>query len=84
MQAGQPLLAAEAMGDAWDSQHDVATGQRRSVYLETYGCQMNVADSEVSARAGLAAFCGKTECCKYMHEGMLLTASGIRAPAAQT
>ena len=46
MQAGQPFLAAEAVADAWDSQRGDAA--QRSVYLETYGCQMNVADSEVS------------------------------------
>ena len=45
LQAGQPLPAAEAMPDSWGSQHDA--GRQRSVYLETYGCQMNVADSEV-------------------------------------
>ena len=44
VQAGQPLLAPEDMADLWNSQHNAA-GQRL-VYLETYGCQMNVADSE--------------------------------------
>src|SRR2546428_5020285 len=41
------------------SLHDIASERRPRVYLETYGCQMNIADSElvlgVLARAGYAA-----------------------------
>ena len=43
-QAGQPLLGAEHVADEREPQGAAAP---RSVYLETYGCQMNVADSEV-------------------------------------
>jgi len=84
MQAGQPLLAAEAVGDARDSQHDAAAG-RRSVYLETYGCQMNVADSEVGARAGLTPLSATTgEAAEHVYTCALGIRQNLRAFAAVT
>ena len=69
------------MEDAWDSQHDAAAG-RRSVYLETYGCQMNVADSEVGARGWLTLCFVRIGMLHSMCDHTLSTRSGIHTLAA--
>jgi len=46
VQVEAPLVAVAALADPWATA-GLPTPQARTVYLETYGCQMNISDSEV-------------------------------------
>lgn len=46
VQAEEPLISVTALPDPWAAA-GLPTPQARTVYLETYGCQMNISDSEV-------------------------------------
>lgn len=49
-QAGEAPVAVAAVPDPWAAAAAGPPLGGRSVYLETYGCQMNVSDSEVRAQ----------------------------------